>query len=73
MDQSLWSPGISSEATINWTRSTIERDAEDPLSKTIPSIQINDLGMTGGPAERIEPHSGPPLSCLRGRLTTPIR
>jgi hypothetical protein len=43
----LWSPGISSEVTINWTRSTIERDAEDPLSKTIPAIQINDLGMTG--------------------------
>ncbi len=43
----VWSPGISNEVTINWTRSTIERDAEDPLSKTIPSIQIIDLGMTG--------------------------
>ena len=43
----LWSPGLSNEATIGWTRSTISRDAEDPRSKTIPSIQINDIGMTG--------------------------
>ena len=43
----LWSPTKTNETTINWTRSVIARDAEDPLSKTIPSIQINDSGMTG--------------------------
>ena len=48
----VWSPGISNEVTINWTRSIIDRDAEYPLSKTIPSIQINDLGMTGTGANR---------------------
>jgi hypothetical protein len=40
----LWSPTITNEAAINWARSVIARDAEDPLSKTIPSIEINDLG-----------------------------
>ncbi|HET6889689.1 MAG TPA: hypothetical protein VFH31_01195, partial [Pyrinomonadaceae bacterium] len=43
----LWSPSITNEAAINWARSVIARDAEDPLSKTIPSIEINDLGMIG--------------------------
>ena len=43
----LWSPTITNELAINWARSLIARDAEDPLSKTIPSIEINDLGMTG--------------------------
>ena len=44
----LWSPTVTNELAINWARSVIARDAEDPLSKTIPSIEINDLGMTGG-------------------------
>src|SRR4029453_16684868 len=43
----LWSPTITNELAINWARSVIARDAEDPLSKTIPSIEINDLGMIG--------------------------
>jgi hypothetical protein len=45
-----WSPTITHELAINWARSVIARDAEDPLSKTIPSIEINDLGMTGSGA-----------------------
>ena len=52
---SLLSSSVTNEARIAWTRFDIERDGEDPQSKTIPSIQINDLGMTsdgGGLATR---------------------
>jgi Carboxypeptidase regulatory-like domain len=44
---SLLSSNVTNEARIAWTRFDIDRDGEDPQSKTIPSIQINDLGMTG--------------------------
>ncbi|MDQ3219678.1 MAG: TonB-dependent receptor, partial [Acidobacteriota bacterium] len=44
---SLVSSRISNEARIAWARFDLVRDAEDPSSGTIPSIQINDLGMTG--------------------------
>jgi Carboxypeptidase regulatory-like domain len=44
---SLLSPRITNEARIAWTRSDLARDAEDPEAKTLPSIQIFDLGMGG--------------------------
>ena len=47
---SLLSSNVTNEARIAWTRFDIDRDGEDPQSKTIPSIQINDLGMTGNAA-----------------------
>ncbi|MEP6913351.1 MAG: hypothetical protein ABI923_11380, partial [bacterium] len=47
---SLLSSSVTNEARIAWTRFDIDRDGEDPQSKTIPSIQINDLGMTGSGA-----------------------
>lgn len=47
-----WSPTVTNDAAISWARSVIARDAEDPLSKTIPSIEINDLGMTGSGTHR---------------------
>jgi Carboxypeptidase regulatory-like domain len=44
---SLLSPRITNEARIAWTRSDLARDAEDPQSKALPSIQIFNLGMRG--------------------------
>lgn len=43
---SLLSPNVSNEARIAWSRSHIDRDGEDPRAKSIPSIQILDIGMT---------------------------
>jgi hypothetical protein len=44
--------GLSNEGRIAWSRFSSVGDAEDPLSKTIPSIAIPGLGMTGAPATR---------------------
>ena len=41
------SSAVSNEARIAWKRYDIVMDGENPLSKTIPAIQINDLGMIG--------------------------
>ncbi|MCA1608563.1 MAG: carboxypeptidase regulatory-like domain-containing protein [Acidobacteria bacterium] len=44
---SILSSKISNEARIAWTRFDSSTNAQDPSSETIPSIEINDLGMTG--------------------------
>ncbi|MGH9946865.1 MAG: carboxypeptidase regulatory-like domain-containing protein [Pyrinomonadaceae bacterium] len=49
---SVLSPRISNEARIAWARFDLVREAEDPQSASIPSIEINDLGMTGFNAAR---------------------
>ena len=44
---SLLSPRLSNEARIAWKRLDFIRDSENPSVKSIPSVQILDLGMTG--------------------------
>jgi len=44
---SIISNHFSNEARIAWTRFDVNQNAEDALSGTIPSIEINELGMIG--------------------------
>ncbi len=44
---SIISDRISNEARIAWTRFDVDLNAEDPSSGTIPSIEINELGLVG--------------------------
>ncbi len=65
---SLLSLNLSNEARIAWTRFDIARDGEDPLSKTIPSIQINDLGMTGSGTQAIRTAIGLATNLPQGKI-----
>ncbi len=44
---SIFSSQFSNEARIAWSRFDSSTNAQDPSSETIPSIEINELGMTG--------------------------
>jgi hypothetical protein len=45
---SVLTSNVSNEARFAWKRFDLNRDGIDPLSKTIPTIQITELGMIGG-------------------------
>ena len=45
---SFVSAAISNEVRVAWKRLAFVRDGENPEAKTIPAIQITELGLTGG-------------------------
>jgi Carboxypeptidase regulatory-like domain len=63
---SLLSPRTTNEARIAWARSDLARDAVDAQAKTLPSIQILDLGMTGAGANRTA--LGSPANLPQGKI-----
>ncbi len=44
--------GFSNEGRVSWSRFSSVGDAEDPLSKTIPSITVQGLGMSNAAGSR---------------------
>ncbi len=43
----IWTPKVSNEFRLAWSRFDSVTNAEDPSSETIPSIEISQLGMNG--------------------------
>lgn len=67
---SAFSSTVSNEARIGWKKYDLGRDAADPLSYSIPAIEIADLGLTGGPEAETRTSFGLPTNLPVFRTST---